>query len=295
MELNDPISKTPITCDIAYIDQHAEGILTHPSDITRKEISLVHTEFQHLKEWQRISGGDIDDVFAPLFRLYRKTFAVAFFHLNQHEVLDLSNDLTVMKNILDSMAHSSNPVVAEFARCQQRGLHTSLEICKRGFHYAGYRPFLQQIEQLKGRSRSELEILLASEPISLSTTLSQTTVPQSNVTSNIVQELNEFSQAVNGDTITQILDSCTGSVVVYIAICRAFKTEMKAQIRDCLNTWMKKMPYLHWLKLYREAILVTAGLADADGTLEHKLLDFVNRLQHASGDKTIYTVADLKE
>ena len=200
-----------------------------------------------------------------------------------------------MKDILDSMARSSNPFVAEFAHCQQRGLHTSLEICKRGFHYAGYRPFLQQIEQLEGKSRSELETLLVSEPSSLSTALSQATVPQSNVTSETVQELNKFSQAINGNAITQILNSCTGSVVVYIAICRAFKTEMNAQIGDCLNMWMKKMPYLHWLRLYREAILVTAGLADADGNLEHKLLDFVNRLQRASGDKTIYTVADGKE
>ena len=78
MELNNPLSKIPsITCDVAYIDQHAEGIPTHPSDITRQEIALVHAEVQHLKEWQRISGGGIDDALVPLFRLYRKTFAVA--------------------------------------------------------------------------------------------------------------------------------------------------------------------------------------------------------------------------
>lgn len=218
-----------------------------------------------------------------------------FFHLNQHEIIDISYDLMTVNNILDSMARSSNPVVAEFARCQQGGLHTSVKICTRGFYYASYRPFLQQIEQLESKSRSELETLLVSEPNSLSTALSQATVPQSNVTSETVQELNKFSQAVNDNAITQILNSCTGSVVVYIAICRAFKTEMNAQIGDCLNTWMKKMPYLHWLRLYREVILVTAGLADADGTLEHKLLDFVNHLQRASGDKTIYTVVDLKE
>lgn len=80
-----------------------------------------------------------------------------------------------MKNVLASM-RSSDPADAEFARCQQGGLQTSLKIYKRGFHYAGYMPLLQQMEQLKGKSRSELETLLISERTSLSTALSQTAV-----------------------------------------------------------------------------------------------------------------------
>ncbi|KAJ5544103.1 hypothetical protein N7494_005382 [Penicillium frequentans] len=292
--MNKHIPKVQIAYDIAYIDQHAEGIPTHLSGITRDEAALVYTKVQHLKERQRITEGSIGDALPLLFRLYRKTFAVAFCHLNQREVLDLGCELMIMENVLASMARSSDPVVAKFARCQQGGLQNGLEICKRGFHYAGYMPLLQQMEQLKGKSRSELETLLVSEPTSLSIALSQTAVGQSYVTSKIVRELNEFSQAVNGDTITQILDSCSRAVIVYIAMCRAFTTEMKAQLGDGLDTWLEQMPYLPWLKLYREVILATARLADSDETLEHKLLDFVNGLQLASGDKTIYTVADQK-
>lgn len=71
MEVNAPIP------DIAYIELHAEEIPNHRSDITREEIALVNTKFQRLKEWQRILGKEVDDALAPLFQLYRKTFAVA--------------------------------------------------------------------------------------------------------------------------------------------------------------------------------------------------------------------------
>lgn len=173
-------------------------------------------------------------------------------YLKQDEVLGVVVDLKIMQNKLDLVARQKQDV-ANFALRQQEGLRTSLEICQRRLHNAHYKQILSQIEQVSGKSRSELETLIVSEPASLSMKLSQTTVPQSNVAFQLVQELNEFAQAVNVDTIIEILKSHEMLVVVYIALCQSLATELEAQSADVSDIWLER-PYSLLLGRYKSIL-----------------------------------------